>query len=190
MIKIFKNFTKKDWSLIIICLAFIILQVWLDLKLPDYMSKITMLVQTTGSTMDEIIESGVKMLGCALGSLASSVVVAIFAARVATNFAANLRERLFDKVQAFSMEEIGSFSTASLITRSTNDISQIQTLVVMGLQAIIKAPIMAVWAIFKIAGKSWQWTASTGVAVIVLLVIVGSCMILHYQNLKITTVDR
>ena len=86
------------------------------------MSKITMLVQTTGSTMDEIIESGVKMLGCALGSLASSVVVAIFAARVATNFAANLRERLFDKVQAFSMEEIGSFSTASLITRSTNDI--------------------------------------------------------------------
>lgn len=184
MIKIFKNFTKKDWSLIIICLAFIILQVWLDLKLPDYMSKITMLVQTTGSTMDEIIESGVKMLGCALGSLASSVVVAIFAARVATNFAANLRERLFDKVQAFSMEEIGSFSTASLITRSTNDISQIQTLVVMGLQAIIKSPIMAVWAIFKIAGKSWQWTASTGVAVIVLLVIVGSCMIFALPKFK------
>ena len=184
MIKIFKNFTKKDWSLIIICLAFIILQVWLDLKLPAYMSKITMLVQTTGSTMDEIIESGVKMLGCALGSLASSVVVAIFAARVATNFAANLRERLFDKVQAFSMEEIGSFSTASLITRSTNDISQIQTLVVMGLQAIIKAPIMAVWAIFKIAGKSWQWTASTGVAVIVLLVIVGSCMIFALPKFK------
>ncbi|MDU4733974.1 MAG: ABC transporter ATP-binding protein [Thomasclavelia ramosa] len=184
MIKIFKNFTKKDWSLIIICLAFIILQVWLDLKLPDYMSKITMLVQTTGSTMDEIIESGVKMLGCALGSLASSVVVAIFAARVATNFAANLRERLFDKVQAFSMEEIGSFSTASLITRSTNDISQIQTLVVMGLQAIIKAPIMAVWAIFKIAGKSWQWTASTCVAVIVLLVIVGSCMIFALPKFK------
>ena len=184
MIKIFKNFTKKDWRLIIICLAFIILQVWLDLKLPDYMSKITMLVQTTGSTMDEIIESGVKMLGCALGSLASSVVVAIFAARVATNFAANLRERLFDKVQAFSMEEIGSFSTASLITRSTNDISQIQTLVVMGLQAIIKAPIMAVWAIFKIAGKSWQWTASTGVAVIVLLVIVGSCMIFALPKFK------
>lgn len=184
MIKIFKNFTKKDWSLIIICLAFIILQVWLDLKLLDYMSKITMLVQTTGSTMDEIIESGVKMLGCALGSLASSVVVAIFAARVATNFAANLRERLFDKVQAFSMEEIGSFSTASLITRSTNDISQIQTLVVMGLQAIIKAPIMAVWAIFKIAGKSWQWTASTGVAVIVLLVIVGSCMIFALPKFK------
>lgn len=184
MIKIFKNFTKKDWSLIIICLAFIILQVWLDLKLPDYMSKITMLVQTTGSTMDEIIESGVKMLGYALGSLASSVVVAIFAARVATNFAANLRERLFDKVQAFSMEEIGSFSTASLITRSTNDISQIQTLVVMGLQAIIKAPIMAVWAIFKIAGKSWQWTASTGVAVIVLLVIVGSCMIFALPKFK------
>lgn len=184
MIKIFKNFTKKDWSLIIICLAFIILQVWLDLKLPDYMSKITMLVQTTGSTMDEIIESGVKMLGCALGSLASSVVVAIFAARVATNFAANLRGRLFDKVQAFSMEEIGSFSTASLITRSTNDISQIQTLVVMGLQAIIKAPIMAVWAIFKIAGKSWQWTASTGVAVIVLLVIVGSCMIFALPKFK------
>lgn len=184
MIKIFKNFTKKDWSLIIICLAFIILQVWLDLKLPDYMSKITMLVQTKGSTMDEIIESGVKMLGCALGSLASSVVVAIFAARVATNFAANLRERLFDKVQAFSMEEIGSFSTASLITRSTNDISQIQTLVVMGLQAIIKAPIMAVWAIFKIAGKSWQWTASTGVAVIVLLVIVGSCMIFALPKFK------
>ena len=110
MIKIFKNFTKKDWSLIIICLAFIILQVWLDLKLPDYMSKITMLVQTTGSTMDEIIESGVKMLGCALGSLASSVVVAIFAARVATNFAANLRERLFDNLNRVTRENLTGIS--------------------------------------------------------------------------------
>lgn len=184
MIKIFKNLTKKDWIFIGISLVFIVLQVWLDLKLPDYMSEITMLVQTASSTMNEILWAGGKMLICALSSLASSVIVALLAAKVATNFAADLRERLFDKVQSFSMEEIGGFSTASLITRSTNDISQVQMIVVMGLQAIIKAPIMAVWAILKISHKSWQWTASTGVAVLVLLIIVGVCIVFALPQFK------
>lgn len=184
MIKIFKNLTKKDWSLVIVALVFIVTQVWLDLKLPDYMSEITMLVQAPDSAMSEIIASGARMLACALGSLGASVIVAILAAKVATSFAANLREHLFDKVQSFSMEEIGGFSTSSLITRSTNDISQVQMLVVMGLQAIIKAPIMAVWAIVKISGKSWQWSAATGVAVLVLFIIVVTCIIFALPKFK------
>ena len=157
-------------------LYLIVLQVWLDLTLPDYMSEITTYVQTPGSAMSDIWTAGGKMLLCALGSLAASVVTAVCAAKIAANFSANLRAKLFDKVQSFSMEEIGKFSTASLITRSTNDVTQVQTFIVMGLQMLIKAPIMAVWAICKIYGKSWQWMASTAVAVIVLLVIVGICI--------------
>ena len=115
-----------------------------------------MLVQTSGNQMSDIFLAGGKMLLCALGSLVLAITVAIFAARIATNFGARLREKLFGKVQSFSAEEIGNFSTASLITRSTNDITQVQILIVMGMQALIKAPIMAAWAISKIAGKSWQ----------------------------------
>lgn len=185
MIRIFKHLTGRDWVLIFISLIFIVAQVWLDLRLPDYMAEITSLVQTKGSAFAAIWSAGGKMLACALGSLAASVSVALFASRIATNFAANTRAHLFNKVQSFSTEEIGRFSTASLITRSTNDINQVQMLIVMGLQAIIKAPIMAVWAIAKIAGKSWQWTMSTGVAVVVLLIIVGSCVRLAMPKFKI-----
>lgn len=184
MLKIFKNLTKKDCMYIIIALVFIVLQVWLDLKLPDYMSKITRLVQTEGSQMNEIIKAGAKMIVCALGSIISAVIVAIISSKVGINFAANIRERLFDKVQAFSMEEIGHFSTASLITRTTNDVQQVQMLIVMGLQVIIKAPIMAVWAIMKIYNKSWQWTASTAVAVAVLLIIVSICIAFAMPKFK------
>lgn len=184
MIKLFKNLTRKEWMFVGLSLAFIVSQVWLDLKIPDYMSKITMLVQTEGSSMGEIFSSGGMMLICALGSLASSVIVAVLAAKIAANFGARLRELLFDRVQSFSLEEIGGFSTASLITRSTNDITQVQTLVVMGLQAIIKAPILATWAIIKIYGKSWQWTLSTGVSILALLVIVGSCISLTIPKIK------
>ncbi len=176
MLKLFKNLTKKDWILVAFSVGFIVIQVWLDLTMPDYMSEITLLVQTEGSTMSEILNAGAKMLGCALGSLASSIIVATFAARIASNFAANIREKLFDKVQSFSMGEIGKFSTASLITRSTNDVTQVQMVVVMGLQVIIKAPIMAVWAIMKIADKSWQWTLSTAIAVVVLILVMGICI--------------
>lgn len=175
---VFQNLKKTDWLLAAVCLTFIALQVWLDLKTPDYMAEITTLVQTAGSTMGEILSAGGMMLVCSLGSLAASVVTAICAARIAATLGATLRGRLFSKVQSFSMEEIGHFSTASLITRSTNDVTQIQMLIVLGLQMLLRAPIMAVFAIYKIAGKQWEWTLATAVAVVVLLVVVGVCLLL------------
>lgn len=184
MLKLLKNFTKKEWSLAAGALVFIVLQVWMDLTMPDYMSEITILVQTEGSAMKDILIAGGKMLACALGSLAASIVTAVCAAKISANFAANLRGKLFDKVQSFSMEEIGHFSTASLITRSTNDITQVQMLIVMGLQVLIKAPITAVWAICKIAGKQWEWTLSTGISVIVLFLVVGICILLALPKFK------
>ncbi len=184
MLKLLKYLTKGDWGLAVLALGFIVAQVWLDLTMPDYMSEITTLVQTEGSAMSDILIAGGKMLACALGSFAASIVAAVCAARIAANFAATLREKLFDQVQSFSMAEIGKFSTASLITRSTNDVMQVQMLIVMGLQVLLKAPIMAVWAIFKIAGKSWQWTMSTGVAVAVLLLIVVVCIIVAMPKFR------
>ena len=175
---VFQNLKKTDWLLAAVCLVFIALQVWLDLNTPDYMAEITTLVQTAGSTMGEILSAGGMMLLCSLGSLAASVVTAICAARIAATLGATLRGRLFSKVQSFSMEEIGHFSTASLITRSTNDVTQIQMLIVLGLQMLLRAPIMAVFAIYKIAGKQWEWTLATAVAVVVLLVVVGVCLLL------------
>ena len=184
MIKLFKNLRKQEWGLVALALVFIIAQVWLDLTMPDYMADITRMVQTDGSTMNEILTAGGKMLLCALGSLISAVLTAICAAKIATSFAAIIRSKLFSKVQSFSMEEIGHFSTASLITRSTNDVTQIQMLIAMGLQMLVKAPIMAVWAIMKISDKKWQWTFSTGVAVVVLLLIVGVCLMLVTPKFK------
>lgn len=184
MIKLFKNLRKQEWGLIVLALVFVVAQVWLDLTIPDYMADITRLVQTDGSTMNEILTAGGKMLLCALGSLVSAVLTAICAARIATSFAATIRGKLFSKVQSFSMEEIGHFSTASLITRSTNDVTQIQMLIAMGLQMLVKAPIMAVWAIMKISDKKWQWTFSTAVAVVVLLLIVGVCLMFVTPKFK------
>ena len=184
MLKLFSNFKKREWAYVAISLVFILAQVWLDLTMPDYMSEITMLVQTPDSAMSDIWIAGGKMLLCAFGSLAASIITSIFAAKIAANFSAILRSRLFDKVQSFSMEEIGHFSTASLITRSTNDITQVQMLIVMGLQVLIKAPITAVWAIMKIADKSWQWTFSTAIAVVALLFVVGICMLLTIPKFK------
>lgn len=185
MLRILKNMTKKEWLFVLYSAVFIVIQVWLDLKMPDYMSEITVLVQTDGSAMGDILTAGGKMLLCALGSLVSSVVVAYFASKIAANLAAILREKLFDKVQSFSMQEIGGFSTASLITRSTNDVTQIQMFVVMGLQSIIKAPVTAIWAIVKIAGKSWQWTTATAISVVIMLFIVGICISLAMPKFKI-----
>ena len=184
MLKLFKNLKKEENLLALLSIVFIVLQVWLDLTMPEYMADITRLVQTDGSTMSAIISAGSKMLLCALGSLAASVFTAICAARIATGFGATLRHKLFHKVQSFSMEEIGHFSTASLITRSTNDITQIQMVIVIGLQMLVKAPIMAVWAICKIADKQWQWTLSTGVAVLVLFAVVGICLIVVTPKFK------
>ena len=176
MLKIFKNLRKTEWLLALLAIAFIVLQVWLELEMPDYMSEITMLIQAPESEISDIISEGAKMLLCALGSLIASMVTAICASKIAANFSATLRAKLFNKVQSFSMEEIGQFSTASLITRSTNDIMQVQMLIVMGLQVLIKAPITAIWAICKISGKSYEWTLSTAIAVVVLLTIVGTCV--------------
>ena len=177
MLKIFKNFKKKEWLLFSISIIFIASQVWLDLKLPDYMSEITKLVQTPGSEMKEILTAGGWMLLCALGSLVSSITVAGLASKIASNFSARVRFRLFDKVQSFSMEEINNFSTASLITRSTNDITQVQTFIVMGLQVLIKAPILAVWAILKIEGRNWQLSLVTAAAVLILMIFVVVCIV-------------
>ena len=176
MLKIFKNFKGKEWLLLSISVVFIVLQAWLDLRLPDYMSDITRLVQTQGSEMSEILTTGGWMLLCALGSLIASVIVAALAAKIASNFSATLRSKLYDKVQDFSMEEINNFSTASLITRSTNDVTQVQTFIVFGLQLLIKAPILAVWAVLKITGKNWELSLTTGIAVLILLIIVGICI--------------
>lgn len=173
MLKLLRNLTKRECALACVALAFIVCQVWLDLKSPDYMADITRLVQVEGSTMAEILTADAKMLACSLGSLAAAVVTALCASNIAAHFGGTLREKLFDKVQSFSMAEIGHFSTASLITRSTNDVTQVQMLIVLGLQMLIKAPITAVWACSKIAGKQWEWTAVTAGAVVVLLLIVG-----------------
>ena len=184
MLKIFKNFKKKEWLLFSISIIFIASQVWLDLKLPDYMSEITKLVQTPGSEMKEILTAGGWMLLCALGSLVSSITVAGLASKIASNFSARVRFRLFDKVQSFSMEEINNFSTASLITRSTNDITQVQTFIVMGLQVLIKAPILAVWAILKIVGRNWQLSLVTATAVLILMIFVVVCIVLALPKFK------
>ncbi len=172
MLKLFKNLKKTEWLLIALSIVFIVVQVWLDLTMPEYMAEITMLVQTEGSEMSEILSAGGMMLLCAFGSLAASVITAVCSAKIAANFGGTLRGKLFSKVQSFSMEEIGHFSTASLITRSTNDIMQVQMLIVMGLQMLIKAPVTAVWAICKIAGKASEWTITTAIAVVILLSVV------------------
>ena len=184
MIKLLKNLPKRNWLMMLFAIGFVVLQVWLDLTIPDYMADITALVQTDGSKMADIMAAGGKMLLCAFGSLAATVVVAIISSRIASDFSAVLRAKLFNKVQGFSMEEIGRFSTASLITRSTNDVTQVQMFVTMGFQVLIKAPILAIWAVCKISAKSWQWTFSTGVAVAVLLIIVGLCVSIALPKFK------
>ena len=177
MTRILKRLSLAEWLQAAISLVFIVAQVWLDLKLPDYMSQITILTQTPGSEMAKIWEAGGYMLLCALGSFAGAVIVGFYAARIASSFSQRLRSLLFNKVDSFSMEEISRFSTASLITRSTNDVTQIQILITMGLQMIVKAPIMAVWAITKIANKGMEWTVATGISVAVIMLMMGLLMI-------------
>lgn len=184
MIKIFRHLKSKEWSMILISLALITTQVWLDLKLPDYMNDITLLLQTSGSAISDIWRAGGEMLLCALGSGLSSIIVGYIAAKVAAGFSCTLRSKLFSRVEAFSMEEISGFSTASLITRSTNDITQIQMMVALGMQIAIKAPITAVWAVFKMSGKSWEWTALTGGCVLLLIIMLSSIMIYALPKFK------
>lgn len=178
LIKIFKYLNKKQWIQILLSLVFIVTQVFLDLKIPDYMSKITMYVESPGHTVSDIIGEGKWMLLCAFGSLLSAIIVGYLASKISASFSKNLRSRIFSKVESFSMKEINEFSTASLITRSTNDITQIQMVIVIGLQILIKAPIMAVWAIKKIYNKGFEWTMATAVTVLVLIVFVAILMVM------------
>lgn len=184
MLKLLKDFTKKDYLIIFIAILLIVFQVWLDLKLPDYMSEITVLVQTEGSQMYEILEQGGYMLLCAGGSLVSAIIVGYLASLLSASFSRTLMKKLFEKVENFGMEEINKFSTSSLITRTTNDVTNIQMFISMGLQMLIKAPITAVWAVLKILNKSWQWSAVTGVAVLFLLVTVSILMFLVLPRFK------
>lgn len=174
MLRIFRYLRKTEWGYMAVAVLFIVVSVWLDLKLPGYMSKVTVLVQSEGSNMGEILLNGAYMLLCAIGSMASAMVVGYFAARVAAGLSMRLRSGLFDKTLSFSMAEVNKFSIASLITRTTNDINQVQILIAMGLQVLVRAPIMAVWAVVKISGKNWEWTAATGVAVLVLVVMLAA----------------
>ena len=169
MHKVLRYLDKKEWGQVVLSVAFVVLMVFFDLTLPDYMSSITTLVETPGSEMGEIVYQGAMMLGCAIGSMVSACFVSYFAARVGAGLSRTLRGRIFDKALELSKGDVERFSPASLVTRSTNDITQIQTLIVMGLQAIVKAPIMAVWAIGKIWDKGWQWSMATLVAVLVVV---------------------
>ncbi len=184
MLKLLKNLNKKDILFLIIATALVVLQVFLELKMPDYMSEITVLVQTPGSQMGDILKNGGYMLACAFASLLSSIVVGYITANFAANLSLKIRKNIFTKVQDIAISEIKSFSTSSLVTRTTNDITQVQMFMAMGLQLIIKAPITAVWAITKIMGKSWQWSMVTAIGVVILLAVVITLMIIVIPRFK------
>lgn len=192
MFKLAKNFTKKDILFIIICVSLVAFQVFLDLRLPDYMSEITKLIQTEGSSLKDILIQGSYMLLCAFGSLATAIVVGYFSSKLSANFSRTLRKKVFVKVENFGMEEIKKFSTSSLITRTTNDVTQMEMLIAMGLQMMCKAPIMAVWAILKIVNKSLEWSILTAVLVLILLMTIGSIMIVVLPRFEIVQklIDR
>ena len=185
MIKLLKNLGKKEWLLAVIAFILIITQVWLDLRLPDYMSEITVLVQTEGSSMRDILKNGGYMVACALGSLLVAALTGYLTSTISAKFSRNVRKKLFSKVEDLSIHEIKGFSTSSLITRTTNDITQIQMFIAMGLQLLVKAPITAIWAVTKILNKSWQWSTITGVAVLILLAVISVLMIVIIPKFKI-----
>ena len=184
MFKLLKNLNKKDIIMVLISTILIVVQVWLDLKMPDYMSEITKLVHTSGSGINDILLNGGYMLLCALGSLASAAIVGYLSSNISASFSKNIRKKLFDKVENLDMHEVKKFSTSSLITRTTNDISQIQMLISMGLQLLIKAPIMAIWAITKILNKNWKWSLLTGISVFILLATIITILLIVLPRFK------
>lgn len=184
MFKLLKKLSKREFLMVICCVAFVVGQVWLELKMPDYMNKITRLVETEGSKMNEILKNGGMMLLCALFSMAFAMITGFFAAQVAAGLSMTLREKVFKKVMAFNNEEIGRFSTPSLITRTTNDITQIQMLIAIGLQALIKAPILMVWAITKISNKQWQWSFVTAAAVMMIIIMLLCTVVVCLPKFK------
>ena len=184
MFKIVKKFKPVDWCFVLISVGFIVVQVWLDMTMPQYMNKITVLIETPGSEMSQVLKAGGMMLLCSVGSVLSSVITAVFAARIGSGLGFTLRQEIFEKVQSFSMTEIGSFSTASLITRSTNDIQQVLMFLIMGIQMLIKAPVTAVWAICKISGQQWQWSLATVISVVFVLIVVTVCISLTLPKVR------
>lgn len=185
MLKLVKQLNKKQIIYVFIGIIFIAAQVWLDLKIPDYMSEITTLIQTKGTTIKDLYLPGTTMLLCAFGSLMSAVIVGYLISFVASSFSMNLRNTIFSKVMNFSMEEVKKFSASSLITRTTNDVTKVESLLSMGLQVLIKAPITAAWAIVKISSKSWQWSIATIVAVCILLLLISIIVIFAIPRFKI-----
>ncbi len=183
--KLLKKLGKKEIIMAIICILLIFLQVWLDLKIPDYMSEVTKLVQSEGSLMSDIVRNGIYMVGCALGSLITAVITGYFASNISSTFSMKLRKEIFEKVGNLSIQEVKQFSTSSLITRTTNDVTQVEMFIAMGLQLLIKAPITAVWAITKILNKSWQWSAITALAIVVLLSVIITLVITVMPKFKI-----
>ena len=184
MLRIMKYLSKAEIGQMLIALVTIVGQVYFDLKLPDYMSDITTLVETPGSHMKDIWIAGGKMLLISLGSAACAIITGYIAARVAASFTQRLRSLEFRKVESFGPAEMSKFSTASLITRSTNDVTQVQMFITMGLQLIVKSPIMAVWAVCKIAGEGFEWTLATGIAVVILLAAIVIMMAMVMPKFK------
>ena len=185
MLKLFRNLTKRDICLFLVAVVFIVLGVNLELTMPDYMSKITMLVQTEGSKMSEILLNGGYMLACAFGSMLISILVGYLIARVTSDFSLNTRNKLFNKVLSMGMQDVKAFNTSSLITRTTNDITQLEMVLGMGMQLLIKAPVTAVIAVTKILNKNWQWSLATGIAVVVLLTTIGILTVIVMPKFKI-----
>jgi len=185
MIKLVKYFRKKDVLCILACLLLVIFQVWLELRMPEYMSSITKLVTTDGNEMKEIIKQGLLMLLCAGGSMITAILVGFFASKLSASFAARLREKVFKQVQSFGVAEVKKFSTASLITRTTNDVTHVEMFISMGLQMLIKAPIMAIWAISKIIDKSIELSSLVAGGVLILLLTVLSIMIVVAPRFKL-----
>ena len=185
MFKLLRRLQRRDYLYILLAVLFIAGQVGLELKMPEYMSTITRLVQTEGSEMREIVQNGAMMMLCAFGSLVSTIIAGWFVSRVGADFSYIIRKQVFDKVETLGINEVKKFSTSSLITRTTNDITQTRMLITMGANMLVRAPLSAIWAIAKIQGKSWEWGTTTGVAVVILLAVVITTMMIVIPRFKI-----
>lgn len=184
MLRVFRGLGVKNWLMMLVCTVFIVLQVWLDLRLPDYMSDITRLVETDGSKIHDVLVAGGKMLGVSAGSMGCAIVSSLVAAVIAARVSKDLRARQFYRVESYGPEEIDKFSTPSLVTRATNDVTQVQMFLTLGLVLIVRAPVMAVWAICKIAGKGVEWTEATALALGLLLLMVGVLLVTCLPKFK------
>ena len=187
MLKLLRNMRRREWVMAAVCAVLILGQIYFDLSLPDYMSNLTVLIKTPGSTMADILRTGGEMLGCTLASAVLCVICGYLSAKVAAGFSYSIREAVFHKIADFGQQEMMAFSVPSLINRTTNDITQVQMLVSMGLQIIIKSPIMAVWAIIKIVGKSWTLSAITAgfvVALLVMMVVIIGVVVPRFRRVQ------